>query len=615
MRRVLSAGALALCTLTAGCATGMANPATRFSIVPAPVSLEAHSGSFRLDRNTRILVGDAGDAELKGMAELFAAPLRAASGLPLPITSEGGERGALVLRVEPQAGAAEESYHLRADGKGVTLTAATHAGLFRGLQTLRQLLPAGNADRWTVPAVEIDDAPRFAYRGMHLDVGRHFFPVPFVKKYIDLLALYKFNTFHWHLTEDQGWRIEIKKYPRLTEVGACRNETQLGKNSRPYVGDATRSCGFYTQDEVREVVAYAAQRHITIIPEIEMPGHSLAALAAYPELGCTPGPFQVGTQWGVFEDIYCPKEETFTFLEDVLTEVMALFPSRYIHIGGDEAPKKAWEQSQFAQSVIKREGLKDEHELQSYFIQRIERFLNEHGRSIIGWDEILEGGLAPNATVMSWRGVNGGIAAAKQGHDVVMTPTNFLYFDYYQGPPSGEPLAIGGLLPLEKVYGYEPLPPELTAEEAKHILGAQGNLWTEYIASPDYVEYMVLPRLLALSEVDWSPREKRDWASFQDRLPGQFEHLDALGYNFRVPDVSGLATDSVAPEQVRVELAVAAPVAEIHYTTDGSEPTKDSPRYRRPFTIRPTAEGVVVQARAFLADGKMSAVRKATYSR
>jgi hexosaminidase len=615
MRRVLSAGALALCTLTAGCATGMANPATRFSIVPAPVSLEAHGGSFRLDPGTRIFVSDVGDTDVKGMAEIFAAPLRAASGLPLPITSDGGERGAIVLRVEPRADAAEESYHLHADRNGVTLSAATHAGLFRGLQTLRQLLPAGNAGRWTVPAVEIDDAPRFAYRGMHLDVGRHFFPVPFVKKYIDLLALYKFNTFHWHLTEDQGWRIEIKKYPRLTEVGACRNETQLGKNSRPYVGDATRSCGFYTQDEIREVVAYAAQRHITIIPEIEMPGHSLAALAAYPELGCTPGPFQVGTHWGVFEDIYCPKEETFTFLEDVLTEVMALFPSRYIHIGGDEAPKKAWEQSQFAQSVIKREGLKDEHELQSYFIQRVERFLNDHGRSIIGWDEILEGGLAPNATVMSWRGVNGGIAAAKQRHDVVMTPTNFLYFDYYQGPPAGEPLAIGGLLPLEKVYGYEPVPPELTAEEAKHILGAQGNVWTEYMATPDYVEYMVLPRLLALSEVDWSPREKRDWASFQDRLPGQLEHLDALGYNFRVPDVSGLATDSVAPEKVRVELAVAAPGAEIHYTTDGSEPTKDSPRYRRPFTIRPTAVGVVVQARAFLADGKMSAVRKATYSR
>jgi hexosaminidase len=619
MRRLLAAGALAMATLTTGCAAGMVtSPASRYSIVPAPVSLEARQGEFALNRDTRIVLGSASDPELTGIAEMFAAPLRAASGLPLPVSSAEGAalRGAIVLQVEPRAGAPEEGYRIQVDENRVTLTSATHAGLFRGVQTLRQLLPAGESSKWTVPAVEIEDAPRFAYRGMHLDVGRHFFPVSFVKRYIDLLAFYKFNTFHWHLTEDQGWRIEIKKYPRLTEVGACRNETQLGRNRNPFIGDGTRTCGFYTQDEIRDVVAYAAKRHITIIPEIEMPGHSLAALAAYPELGCGPGPYQVGTHWGVLEDIYCPKEETFTFLENVLTEVMALFPSHYIHIGGDEAPKKAWEQSPIAQAVIKREGLKDEHELQSYFIQRMERFLNAHGRSIIGWDEILEGGLAPNATVMSWRGVSGGIAAAKQGHDVIMAPTTFVYLDYLQGPQAGEPLGIGGFLPLEKVYSYEPLPPELTPEEAKHILGAQANLWTEYIATPEHAEYMLLPRLLAVAELDWSPREKKDWDSFQARLPEQLRHLDALGYNFRVPDVKGLANDSAATsERVRIELTVAAPDAEIRYTTDGTEPTRDSPLYRAPFEIRPTADGVTVQARAFLADGKMSTVQKATYVR
>jgi hexosaminidase len=591
----------------------VASPAVRYSLIPAPASLEAREGNFVLNQNTRVVV-DASDAELREMAELFVAPLREASGLPLPVSAADGAalRGAIVLRVDPQPGAPEEGYRLQVDANQVALTAATHAGLFRGLQTVRQLLPADSAARWTVPAVAIEDAPRFPYRGVHLDVGRHFFPVSFVKRYIDAMALYKFNTFHWHLTEDQGWRIEIKRYPRLTEVGACRSETRIGKTRQ---GDGTPVCGFYTQDEIRDVVAYAAKRHITIIPEIEMPGHSSAALTAYPELGCGPGPYTVATGWGVFEDIYCPKEETFTFLENVLTEVMALFPSRYIHIGGDEAPKKAWEQSEFAQALIQREGLKDEHGLQSYFIQRIERFLNAHGRSIIGWDEILEGGLAPNATVMSWRGIAGGIAAAKQRHDVIMTPTDFLYLDYLQGDPRGEPLGIGGFLPLEKVYSYEPIPSELTPEEAKHILGAQGNLWTEYIATPEHAEYMLFPRLLALAEVDWSPREKRDWASFQARLPAQLELLDALGYNYRVPDVSGLATDSTAAERVTLSLAIAAPDAQIHYTVDGSEPTPDSPRYRAPFTIRPTAEGVTVQARAFLANGKMSAVRKAVYLR
>jgi hexosaminidase len=371
---------------------------------------------------------------------------------------------------------------------------------------------------------------------MHLDVSRHFFPVEFVKKFIDGLASYKMNRSHWHLTEDQGWRIEIKKYPRLTEIGAWRKETMVEKNFDPYVGDGIPYGGFYTQDEVREIVAYAAERHVTVVPEIEMPGHSTAALAAYPELACTEGPFEVSTIWGVKDDIYCPSEKTFAFLEDVLTETMELFPSEYIHIGGDEVPKRRWEESELAQEVMRREGLADEHELQSYFIRRIEAFLLSHGRRLIGWDEILEGGLAPEATVMSWRGMEGGIEAARQGHDVIMTPTDHAYFDYYQGPAEEEPLAIGGYLPLEKVYELEPVPEELTEEEGKHILGAQGNVWTEYIKTADHAEYMTFPRLLAMAEVGWTPAERKDWDDFNRRVGSHVERLDARGFNFRPLD-------------------------------------------------------------------------------
>jgi hexosaminidase len=347
---------------------------------------------------------------------------------PSPVTTPPAGTVSLLLR-KGDAGANPEQYLLDVTPQSVTISAAGHAGLFYGLQTLWQLLPADGASPRVLPAVRIEDVPRFGYRGMHLDVGRHFFPVEFVKRYIDLMAMYKMNTFHWHLTEDQGWRIAIDKYPRLAEVGGCRKETILEKNFDPYVGDGIPYCGFYTKDEVRDVVAHARSRYVTVIPEIEMPGHSLAALAAYPEYGCTPGPFEVATTWGIHEDIYCPTAETFAFLEDVLTEVMELFPSRYIHIGGDEAPKARWEQSAIAQEIIRREGLADEHELQSYFVSRIEQFLLQHGRRLIGWDEILEGGLAPEATVMSWRGTVGGIEAAKHGHDVIMTPYSHVYFD------------------------------------------------------------------------------------------------------------------------------------------------------------------------------------------
>ncbi len=550
-----------LCGMGVACATPPDTKAARSHLIPWPQHVEPGQGELRLGAETQIVLSDPGNAELRSIAERWAAPLRRASGLPLAIAEEAAGKdaaGEIRFVLTGEDGGAPEGYTLSVTKEGATLRAARPAGLFYGAWTLSQLLPpevlgdepadgrpadgrpadgrpAKSVD-WKLPVVEITDAPRFGYRGMHLDVGRHMFPLEFVKRYVDLISMYKMNTFHWHLTEDQGWRIEIKKYPKLTEISAFRKETQVEKNREPYVGDGKRYGGFYTQDEVREVVAYAAERYVTVIPEIEMPGHSSAVLAAYPELGCTEEPVEVATRWGTFEDIYCPSEETFRFLEDVLTEVMELFPSRYIHVGGDEAPKKRWEESELPQAVIEREGLADEHELQSYFIRRIEAFLLKNGRRLIGWDEILEGGLAPEATVMSWRGMDGGIAAARQGHDVIMTPTSHVYFDYYQSDPSEEPLAIGGFTPLEKVYDFEPVPPELTAEEAQHVLGAQGNVWTEYMKTSDYVEYMVFPRLLALSEVVWSPREERNWMAFKSRLPGQLRRLDRLGVNYRPPE-------------------------------------------------------------------------------
>jgi hexosaminidase len=533
---------IALAVISTGCAGRPAGPIPapdRYPVVPAPRHIEARSGEFQLDSATRIVLSDPAGAELRTLAEAVAAPLRAASRLPLPIApgpTDEQARNAIAIRLARDSGSVEpERYRLVVTGHGATLSASTPAGLARGLETLRQLLPpAGRA----IPAVEIDDAPRFRYRGVLLDVARYFYSPEFIKQVIDLLALYKLNTLQLHLTDDQGWRLEIRKYPRLTEVGAWRKETIVDKHFSPYVGDGRPHGGFYTQEQVRDLVAYAAARQITIIPEIEMPGHARAALAAYPELSCTGGPFEVSTRWGVHDDIFCPSEQTFAFLDDVLTEVMQLFPSRYIHIGGDEVPKFRWQDSPVAQEVIRREGLADEAELQSYFIWRIERFLIANGRRLIGWDEILEGGLAPEATVMSWRGVAGGIMAAREGHDVIMAPTNRTYFDYYQGDSTGEPLAIGGFLPLDSVYAFEPVPAQLTAAEAAHVLGAEACVWTEYIATSTQVEYMLLPRLLAFSEVLWSPKEARSWPGFVARLPAQLARLDAMGVRYRVPATS-----------------------------------------------------------------------------
>ena len=522
-----SAALIVLLTVSACAPARVRQPVTpeampTVALVPYPGELRATGGTVKLDAGVQIMVAGGASPEITAATGRWLDEVQsvypAAPGESFAITLESSRIG------EP------ESYQLSVQKSGATIRASSDAGLFYGLQTLRQLLDA-HAGR-ALPLVEVNDAPRFRYRGMHLDVARHFFPVSFVKKYIDLMARHKLNTFHWHLTDDQGWRLQIVQYPKLTEVGGCRKETLVAK-SDPYIGDNTPVCGYYTQEEAREVVQYARERFITVIPEIEMPGHATAAVAAYPDLACTPGPFEVATRWGVFDDIFCPKEETFAFIDNVLGEVTTIFPSRYIHIGGDEVPKKRWQESALAQGLIKREGLKDEHELQSYFIRRVEKMLNARGRRLIGWDEILEGGLAPDATVMSWQGTKGGIAAAQQGHDVIMTPNSHLYFDHYQGDPATEPLAIGGNSPLQNVYSFEPMPPDLSAREALHILGAQANVWTEYMATSSHVEYMVFPRLLALSEVVWTPAALRNWSSFQARLPMRLRELARLGVNYR----------------------------------------------------------------------------------
>lgn len=584
-------------------AAGDTTPLPPVTVVPRPAFIEQGQGWFAARATTPIVAATPSDPAV--------APLVSLAGGILENHAPHGpvEGGHVRLELAPAGALPAEGYELIASRSGVTIRGASPAGLFYGLQTLRQLLPVDGSGR--IPAVTIRDVPRFPYRGMHLDVGRHLFPVAFIKRYIDLLARYKLNTFHWHLTDDQGWRLEIRAFPRLTTVGAWRRETVVGNQLRPYVGDGRPYGGFYTQDQVREVVAYAAERHVTVIPEIELPGHSKAALAAYPDLACTDGPFEVATTWGVHEDIFCPSERTFAFLEAVLSEVLELFPSPYIHVGGDEVPKRRWKESAVAQEVIRREGLKDEGELQSWFIRRVEAFLRSRGRRLIGWDEILEGGLAPDATVMSWRGVSGGVDAARQRHDVIMTPGSHLYFDHYQGAPPSEPLAIGGYTTLERVYAFEPVPPELTPEEARHVLGAQANVWTEYIPTPEQVEYMAFPRMLALAEVVWTPVAERDWPDFARRLPDQLARLDGLQVHYRIPEPLGLDGDRlVLTDTAVLLLGSPLPSARVLWAADGAgligARVADGP-----VALPVDSAGLRLTARLALPDGRLGPPRTA----
>ncbi len=499
---------------------------TSNNIIPIPKTVIPVNEEFTLSNATSFQY----DSQVREVAIFFAEILKYKYDIDLK-TENSNSKIELKLSNTIQN---DEGYRLEINENNIVIAAKNKKGAFYAVQSLLQILPPSSASSEIVlEGVRIEDAPRFSYRGMHLDVARHFFPVTFIKKYIDLMAMLKMNTFHWHLTEDQGWRIEIKQYPKLQEIAAYRKETLLGHYSdKPHQFDGKKYGGYYTQKEIKEIVAYASKRNITIIPEIEMPGHSQAAIAAYPELGCTGEQIEVATKWGVFEDIYCTKENTFTFLENVIDEVVALFPGKYIHIGGDEAPKSRWKNCLSCQNRIKKEGLKDEYELQSYFITRMEKYINSKGKQIIGWDEILEGGLAPNATVMSWRGFNGAIEAAKQGHDVILTPGSHCYFDHYQSDNENEPLAIGGFLPLEKVYAFNPIPEELSREESKYVIGAQGNVWTEYISTPEKVEYMAYPRAVALSEVVWSEPENRNYTNFIERFESFRKRLDLMNVNY-----------------------------------------------------------------------------------
>ena len=552
-------------------------------LIPQPESIEIRKGHFVLNKET-VIQADVTMFE----AQYLQQAIKQQTGLQLAIVAKSNVDSKIILKemypIDPYW--SKERYNINISSKEVIITAPFNQGFFTGIQTLLQLVPIDENETFVLPCLNIFDQPKYAWRGMHLDCARHFFSVEFVKKYIDYLAMYKFNTFHWHLTDDQGWRIEIKQYPKLTEVGAWRNGSMIGHyNEQKY--DDKRYGGFYTQDQIKEVVAYAKQRHITVVPEIEMPGHAVAALAAYPQYSCTGGPFEVEKQWGVLDDVFCPKEETFTFLQNILTEVIALFPSQYIHVGGDECPKTRWKSCQHCQALIKEKGLHDEHELQSYFIQRIEKFVNSKGRKIIGWDEILEGGLAPNAAVMSWRGTEGGIAAAKQKHYVVMTPGSHCYFDHYQGNPKNEPLAIGGYTPVEKVYEFNPIPKELTGEESKYILGAQANVWTEYINTPEQVEYMIFPRMLALSEVLWGTSNPEKYADFEKRMIQQFKRFDqkSINYSKAIFEITSAVMPKPGGNGVLYLLKTNQQPNGIHYTTDGTNPTAQSKIYNQPLEI------------------------------
>ncbi len=588
----------------------------RFLTIPALVVCLAHIGAaeslagnaVRLDKADRIDPPAARQTEIQpnrsATPVLIPAPMqivwqKETRALPGTLTVNAGHpeleslkpflaglRGNLHLQIA-DTGLGAEGYQLEVSRDRITLRGESPAGVFYGLQTLRQLMPEEGD---SILQIRIHDKPRFAYRGLMLDVARHFMPPEYVKRFIDRMAQYKFNRFHWHLTDDQGWRIEIKKYPRLTEIGSVRSETMVGLiTDNPLRYDGTPHGGHYTQEEIREIVRYAAARHVTVIPEIEMPGHSTAALAAYPQLACTGETLSVSKIWGVHQDIYCPHEETFRFLEDVLTEVMHLFPGPYIHIGGDEAPKDRWA-AHAAQAVIEREGLRDEHQLQSYFIERIEKFVNARGRKIIGWDEIMEGGLAPNATVMSWRGMGGGITAARAGHDVVMAPSSHTYFDYYQSQAPGEPLAIGGYTPLEKVYAFEPVPDALSEQERTRVLGAQGQIWTEYMKTGAAVDYMAYPRVLALAEVIWSPRKKRDWHGFVHRLDAHLPRLEKTG----IKVARSLYDVDIALNQsgsgLTLDLASRVKDSEIRFTWNGSPPKADSFLYEGQISLAGAGE-------------------------
>lgn len=598
-----------------------------YQVIPLPQEVVlTQEKPFLLNKNVSITYPE-GNLLLKRNAEFLSGYIRQATGYTPPVKGlKDGETAKHAINLGLDADIAnKEGYVLTTTSEGIQINGQTENGVFYGCQTLRKSIPAeAQGADILLPAGSIKDEPRFTYRGMHLDVCRHFFPLEFIKEYIDLLALHNMNTFHWHLTDDQGWRIEIKKYPKLTEVGSKRNCTVVGK-ARSGKYDNIPYGGFYTQEQAKEIVKYAQERYITVIPEVDLPGHMLAALAAYPDMGCTGGPYKVSPDWGIFEDVLCiGNEQSMQFLEDVMAEITEIFPSKFVHIGGDEAPRTRWAKCPKCQARIKAEGLKTdkqhtaEDRLQSYCMTRIEKFLNSKGRQIIGWDEILEGDVAPNATVMSWRGTSGGIKAAQMGHDVIMTPNLYCYFDYLQTADSkDEPLGIGGYVPVEKVYSLDPTA-ALTEEQAKHILGAQANLWTEYIATTEHAEYMILPRMAALAEVQWTQPEKKDYADFTQRLPRliKFYQRDSMNYAKHIFDIQAEYTTTQEEDGSGSGTIVATlrtiDNAPIYYTLDGTEPTTASEQYNGTgIVIRQSAD---LRAVAIHPEGKSKVTEKASTS-
>ena len=583
------------------------------NIIPQPVNLSVGQGNFLIDGNTSLKF-DSQSHELKNVVDLFSSSIKSISGITLSAETKGKTISFNIVKNETLGG---EGYELNVSPLAITINANATAGIFYAIQSLLQTLPAVRTNApLQVPSMVVTDFPRFGWRGMHLDVSRHFFSPEVIKEYIDLMAIYKMNTFHWHLVDDQGWRIEIKKYPKLTEVGAWRvDQTTINWRERKIAkeGETPSYGGYYTQDQIKEIVEYARKRNVTIVPEIEMPGHSAAAIASYPQLSCTQKPqlpLTGGDYTNASSNFCAGNEESFVFLQDVLNEVISLFPSMYIHIGGDEVEKDPWKKCMRCQERIKTENLKNEDELQSYFIKRIEKFLISKNKKLIGWDEILEGGLAPEATVMSWRGETGGIEAAKMNHEVVMTPGVPCYFDHYQGDPATEPVAIGGFNTLKRVYDYEPIPKELNEQQAKYVLGAQANLWTEFVTSAEHVEYMVLPRMLALAEVTWSTKASRDWSGFNQRIQSHFRSFEQKGLhyskgNFKV-DIKPIMING----KVRASLTTEAFNGEIFYTTDGSTPIPSSKKYDTEINID---SSLTLKAVAVV-DGKVMTTKPAEQS-
>jgi hexosaminidase len=591
-----------------------------YPIIPLPRQIENFGGSFDTHRPLTIVVQDVAERKVAAsLAEFFAL-----SGSLVSVRTESGPSDATIRlsdhASDPTLG--DEGYRLTVDATGISIDANGGAGLFYGMQTLEQFAPKGAL--YAIGFVRITDWPQFRWRGIHLDVSRHFFPVSAVERYIDLAARYKLNVFHWHLTDDQGWRIEIKHYPRLTQIGGCRDGSQVGGEGSTQV-DHVRYCGYYTQAQIRAIVAYARERYVTVVPEIEMPGHAVAAVSAYPWLGCDSRPHPVRELWGVSSEIYCPTERTFAFIDTVLGEVSALFPGDYIHIGGDEVPKDSWKASPIVASLMRREHLASYDAVQGYFTRRVEGMAVKYHKRVVGWDEILDGGVSRSAVVMAWQSGQRGVIAAKRGNDAIMTPDGLTYFDAAQGNQDFEPLSIGGLTTLQMVYDFDPMPAGLTAAQASHILGAQGNLWTEYVPTSDHLFYMLLPRELALAELCWTPRAQMNWADFSARLPGALSRLEDEGVHYRIPDVSfrvnaaGVQFPEQQPVQNEIDISVpgqsasialmeVAPGATIHYTLDGSLPTQSSPVYAAPLALAPAADHLVtIAAIAVLQDGRVSA--------